>query len=124
MAATRDILYLALTGPALCWGVPVEGFALNLLARFVAGAYLQAPTIWRSPFMFWAVALPIHYLMRHFTARDFHCARTLRLWFLSAAHPTLYSLPIRQARDARDIATAIVCPPDTTRISFQRRAHA
>ena len=45
----REMLYLALTRPALTWGVPFEALALNVMVTFAAGLELSAPTILRSP---------------------------------------------------------------------------
>ena len=39
----REILYLALTRPALTWGVPFEALALNVMVTFAAGLELSAP---------------------------------------------------------------------------------
>ena len=60
MQARSEILFVSLTRPALTWGVPFEGLAANVMVMFAAGLELSAPTIWRSPFMFWAMAVPIH----------------------------------------------------------------
>lgn len=117
--ADRDILYLALTRPALKWGCPVEGVFLNILVCFLAGTFLQAPTIWRSPMMFWLAVVPIHFVMQRRTARDYHWARTLRLWLLSAAHPTLYSLPVKPAAKSGLISAII-----GEHAFFARRTHA
>ena len=62
--AGREMLYLALTRPALTWGVPFEALALNVMVTFAAGLELSAPTIWRSPVLFWAAAIPIHIGLR------------------------------------------------------------
>jgi type IV secretory pathway VirB3-like protein len=114
--AERDILYLALTRPALMWGVPVEGMIINATGCFIAGAYLQAPTIWRSPFMFWLGSVPIHYVLRWVTAKDFHWARTMLLWSMCCWWPTLYAYPTTPAESEDDASSAIVVEP-----IFQRR---
>ena len=103
----REILFLALTRPALVWGVPLEGLALNVFGCFTAGLYLQAPTIWRSPVMFWAAVIPIHFAMRFFTSWDYWWPRTLRLWALKAAYHTLPSLPTMPARRSEEMASSV-----------------
>jgi Type IV secretory pathway, VirB3-like protein len=40
--AGREMLYLALTRPALTWGVPFEALALNVMVTFAAGLELSA----------------------------------------------------------------------------------
>jgi hypothetical protein len=66
--AGREMLYLALTRPALTWGVPFEALALNVMVTFAAGLELSAPTVWRSPVLFWAAAVPIHLGLRRLTS--------------------------------------------------------
>ena len=80
------MLYLALTRPALTWGVPFEALALNVMVTFAAGLELSAPTIWRSPVLFWAAAIPIHIGLRRLTSWDYHWFRTVRLWALTRVH--------------------------------------
>lgn len=105
--AERDILYLALTRPALWFGVPIEALAINVVACFLAGAELSAPTIWRSPLMFWAASIPIHFGLRRFTAWNYHWAREFRLWLMTCWRPSLYSLPIRPVQSAREITSSV-----------------
>lgn len=92
----REILYLALTRPALTYGVPVEAFWVNVFGVFILGAYLSGPSIWRCPLLFWLMAIPVHLLMRELTALDYHWCRMLRLrllcnhggeWLDCLAHP-------------------------------------
>ena len=105
--AEREILYLALTRPALVLGVPIEGLVINVVACFITGAELQAPTIWRSPMMFWAAAIPIHYVLRFLTGRNYHWAREFRLWAMTVLRPTLYSLPIKPPRSGKEIGSSV-----------------
>lgn len=102
-----ELLYLALTRPALTWGVPFEALALNVMVTFAAGLELSAPTIWRSPVLFWAAALPIHIGLRRLTSWDYHWFRTVRLWVLTTcAGPMLASLPTRAASSGREVGSS------------------
>lgn len=103
-----EVLFLALTRPALVWGVPFEALALNSGLTFFAGMVLQGHTIWRSPIMFWLAAIPVHLAMRRLTSWDFHWSRTLLLWAqtTAAGRPSLESLPTEQPRLAKDCASS------------------
>ena len=104
-----EMLFVAMTRPALVWGVPFEGLAANVLLTFAAGLELQGPTIWRSPFMFWLAGLPIHFLMQRLTSHDYHWFRTIRIWALTTGtgRTTLESLPTQRARSAKEIASSV-----------------
>ena len=105
--AGREILYLALTRPALTWGVPFEALALNVMVTFAAGLELSAPTVWRSPVLFWAATVPIHLGLRRLTSWDCHWFRTLRLWGLAAvAGHTLESVPTEKPLSGREVASS------------------
>lgn len=101
-----EILFLAMTRPSLIWGVPLEGLAANVAVTFFAGLQFQGATVWRSPFMFWAIGVPVHFAMRKLTSWDYHWCRTLILWGRAAGHKTLVSLPIQRLRDAHRISTS------------------
>jgi Type IV secretory pathway, VirB3-like protein len=45
----REMLYLALTRPALTWGVPFEVLGLNAMVTFAAGLELSVPTRASAP---------------------------------------------------------------------------
>lgn len=103
-----EVLFLALCRPALTWGVPFEALALNVMVTFAAGLELSAPTIWRSPILFWAAAVPIHMVLQRLTSWDYHWFRTVRLWVLTASpgRTTLESLPTLSARSGREVASS------------------
>ena len=103
-----EVLFLALCRPALTWGVPFEALALNVMVTFAAGLELSAPTIWRSPIMFWAAAVPIHMVLQRLTSWDYHWFRTVRLWVLTVCTggTTLESLPTQRARSGREVASS------------------
>jgi len=105
--ANREILYLALTRPALWYGVPIEALALNMFVCFFAGAELSAPTIWRCPVWFWAASVPIHFGLRRLTGWNYHWARECRLWLVTFWRPSLYSLSIRPPKSGRDISSHV-----------------
>ena len=104
-----EMLFVAMTRPALVWGVPFEGLAANVLLTFAAGLELSGPTIWRSPFMFWLAGLPIHYAMQRLTSFDYHWFRTVRLWAQTTGtgRTTLESLPTQRPRSIKDIASSV-----------------
>jgi type IV secretion system protein VirB3 len=103
-----EILFLALTRPTLVWGVPFEGLAANVFLTFCAGVFLQAPTVWRSPMMFWLLGIPIHLGMQKLTSWDYHWFRTVRLWALTTGtgRTTLESLPTQRPRSAKGVPSS------------------
>jgi type IV secretory pathway VirB3-like protein len=103
-----DLCLLALTRPALTWGVPFEALALNVMVTFAAGLELSAPTVWRSPILFWAAAVPVHLVLRRLTSWDYHWFRTIRLWMLTACArgARLESLPTQPARSGSEVASS------------------
>ena len=103
----REILFLALCRPALVWGVPFEALGLNVFVCFLLGAYCSAPTIWRSPVMFWLAAIPIHFALRQLTSYDYHWNRTLKLWVMGLSCQVLQSLPTTRARKASEVSTSV-----------------
>ena len=103
----RDALYLALTRSALKWGVPFEVLMLNVLLSFSAGVFLQAPTIWRSPIMFWLMGVPIHFALRELTGWDYHWFRTMKLEALSLRVAALTVLPTSLPRRFQDIPSSV-----------------
>lgn len=68
-----DTLFLALTRPPLKWGVPYDGFRLNIIGTFVAGMFLGSP-------LYWFVGILVHLPMRWITSRDHNAFRVRRLW--------------------------------------------
>ena len=102
-----DILFLALTRPALTWGVPFEALVCNFVFWFVAGAELMAPTWWRQPMMFWAMAIPTHYALRMLTGWDYHWFRSVKLEMLTVSKTHLESLSIAKARSWREVPSSV-----------------
>lgn len=107
MQLTKDTLFLALTRPALKWGVPIEALALNLGLTFVAGYELQAPTWWRSPIMFWLMGIPIHFGLRLLTGWDYHWFRSLKLEATTVVFAALESLPMGLPRHPREVPSSV-----------------
>jgi type IV secretion system protein VirB3 len=104
-----ETLLVALTRPALVWGVPLEGLALNVLVTFAAGLELQAPSPWRSPVMFWLASIPIHMIMQRATSWDYHWFRTIRIWALTSGtgRTTLESLPTQRGNNGQGCACSV-----------------
>jgi len=103
----RETLFLALTRPALKWGVPVEAFYLNAVGTFFVGYALSAPTIWRCPLLFWALGIPIHLGLREVTGLDYHWCRQLMLWFYTFVYPELDALPTRTETEWSEVASSV-----------------
>ncbi len=103
----QDPLFLALTRPALTWGVPFEALMLNVLICFSAGVFLQAPTFWRSPFMFWAAFVPIHLALRELTGWDYHWFRAIKLEALTVSSTSFEALPITPPRHPREVPSSV-----------------
>jgi len=102
-----EVLFLALTRPALLFGAPVEAVAINAAVTFLGGMVLSGPSVWRSPFMFWAACVPVHIILKRITAWDFHGFRTLRLWFETAARPELDGLPTLHAANGAECPSSV-----------------
>lgn len=82
----REVCFLALTRPALTFGVPTAALLINLGVCFFVGMAVSSlmEHTWRNnPFMYWLAAFPIHMAMRRLTSWDFHWVRTLMLWLLT-----------------------------------------
>jgi type IV secretory pathway VirB3-like protein len=103
----RETLFLALTRPALTWGVPFEALILNVMICFAAGVELQAPTFWRCPIWFWLMGIPIHLGLRQLTGWDYHWCRTLKLIGLTAGYSELPNLPLEKSRDSSEIPSSV-----------------
>ncbi len=103
----RDILFLALTRPALKWGVPIEALMLNVTITAVAGVELQSPVWWRSPIMFWLMGIPVHYGLRMLTGWDYHWCRTLRLELMTVTMRTLECLSTSPPRRPEEIPSSV-----------------
>ena len=104
-----EICYLALTRPALLWGVPLEAVAINAIVTLLAGMILSAPVWYRSPFEFWAAGYPIHLILQRITSWDYHGFRTIRLWLQTTGvgRTTLDSLPTSLPRAAAEVPSYV-----------------
>lgn len=107
--ARQDTLLLALTRPSLLWGVPIEGVAVNAVVTMLAGIILSAPVWYRPPELFWAMGVPVHYLLRRIVAWDFHGFRTIWLWLVTTGtgRAVLDSHSIRRPRSMKDIPSSV-----------------
>jgi type IV secretory pathway VirB3-like protein len=104
-----EVLFLALTRPALVWGVPVEALAINASVCLLGGMILCAPVWYRSPFMYWAACVPVHMLIQRVTSWDYHGFRTLRLWLETTGigRVTLEGLPTKRPLSGSELATSV-----------------
>jgi type IV secretion system protein VirB3 len=108
-ADLENMLFLALTRPAMRWGVPVKFFMGNLVGSFVTGAWIGR-LLQHNWYMFiWFVvwAALIHVLLREFSNRDHNLLNCWGLWLLmrgqqslsnSWGGPSLAPLPTWQPR--------------------------
>lgn len=110
MAASikKDVCFLALTRPAMTFGVPTEGLLANALVCFVSGMIFSSHSWRNSPFMYWFAAFPIHAAMRRLTSWDFHAFRTIRLWILTTGIgiTALHVVETQRVRSAKRIASS------------------
>jgi type IV secretion system protein VirB3 len=105
----REMLFLALTRPALLWGAPVEAVALNAGVTLLAGMILSAPVWYRAPFLYWLAAYPIHVVLQRITSWDYHGFRLIRLWLATTGigRTTLDGLPVRRPRSAGECPASV-----------------
>jgi type IV secretion system protein VirB3 len=75
---TEATLFVALTRPAMKWGVPYIAYLYNLFGSAAFGILMGAP-----PYML--VGLIIHYVMREMTKRDHNLWRQWWLWLNTKA---------------------------------------
>lgn len=73
-----DILFLALTRPAMKFGVPFEALLINALMTINIGIILGSP-------LYWALGIVIHFPMRVIASKDHNFFRVYRLWFETKA---------------------------------------
>ncbi len=102
----RETLFVALTRPALTYGVPFEGFILNIVVVYMAGLEFGGPG-WRCFFFFWLAGIPIHYLMRELTGWDPMWAHTIRISIMTAHIRVLEALPWWPAQSASEIESSV-----------------
>lgn len=107
-AHKKEVCFLALTRPALTFGVPLEGLVLNFGVCFSSGMVLSGHSWRNSPFMYWLIAIPVHMAMRRLTSWDFHAFRTLFLWVMTTAAgiTALSIVSTRRARSGRGVSSS------------------
>lgn len=69
----RHTLYLACTRPAMKWGVPYEGWALNFYGVPYIGMALGSP-------FYWLLGVPIHFAMKYHANKNPNFFREVRMW--------------------------------------------
>jgi type IV secretion system protein VirB3 len=100
---SRDTLYLACTRPAMKWGVPIEGYVLNVGLTWIFGMALGSP-------LYWAAFFPVHLVMRALANKNPNFFRELRLWLETKGSNitgTLNALPVGRPRKAAEVASAV-----------------
>ena len=103
---TRDTLFLALTRPAMKWGVPWEGFFVITVGTVFGGMILGSPLYWLA----WPA---IHLAMRAAVARDHNRFRIWRLWLetkvgaVDAFGVTALSSAATRLRDPEEMASGV-----------------
>ncbi len=68
-----ETLWLAPTRPSMRWGVPLQGFLVNLMGTFIFGMAMGSP-------LYWAAFVVFHLPMRALAAWDANVFRVLKLW--------------------------------------------
>lgn len=76
----EDILFVALTRPAMKWGVPYVGCQLNLVGSFIVGSWLGVGSGGRILLYSAALGIAIHLAMRVLAAKDYYRFRAVLLW--------------------------------------------
>lgn len=100
---TRDTLFLAATRPAMKFGVPMEGYFLNLFGTFVFGMVAGSP-LWWLTFFAW------HMLMAGLANHNPHFFHELRMWWLTRGRTIggiLWAAAIHPARRPQEMATSV-----------------
>ena len=114
MEHESDTCFIALTRPAMKWGVPLEGFLVNLCVTFLFSAWfnhLAPPPAW------WiGIGVPVHFVMRYATSVDYNFFRVWRLFVETKGRSlateewggsSLSPLPARWPRQARELAISV-----------------
>ena len=78
-AVIEDTLFLALTRPAMMFGVQAEAFMLNISGSIIAGGWASVNS-WHK-LIYWPVMIgTIHMIQRYAFARDHNWFRIWKLW--------------------------------------------
>jgi type IV secretion system protein VirB3 len=90
-ADLENTLFLALTRPAMRWGVPVKGFTINLVSSLVTGAWIGRilQHNWYMFVWFVVVAGLMHVLLREASNRDHNLLNCWGLWLLLRGQQSL-----------------------------------
>jgi len=109
----RDMLYLAITRPAMKLGVPVEGLCFNLLACYLAFLWIAHANPITVRGVICMVMLPIvHFVMRLLVSIDHNLFRIIRLaaetrGLQARGVSVLWAMPWKRASRAKDHASAV-----------------
>jgi len=109
----RDMLYLAITRPAMKLGVPVEGLCFNLLACYLAFLWIAHANPITVRGVICMVMLPIvHFVMRLLVSIDHNLFRIIRLaaetrGLQARGVSVLWAMPWKRGSRAKDQASAV-----------------
>jgi type IV secretion system protein VirB3 len=109
----REMLYLAITRPAMKLGVPVEGLCLNLLLCYLAFLWIAHANPITVRGVICMVMLPVvHFVMRLLVSIDHNLFRIIRLaaetrGLQVRGVSVLWAMPWKHASTAKDQASAI-----------------
>jgi type IV secretion system protein VirB3 len=99
----RDPLYLACTRPAMKYGVPAEGYALNVGVTWIGGMVAGSP-------LYWSLGFVVHFLMRPLANKNPNFFREMRMWFdtkAANAGGSVWALSPHGPRRARDLPSCV-----------------
>lgn len=104
-----ETLWLAPTRPAMRWGVPIEGFLINVMGSFIFGMAMGSP-------LYWAVFVVFHLPLRALAAWDPNVFRVLKVWMATKGEgmgkgefgaSTLVPLGAERAADAQEYCICV-----------------
>ena len=101
----RDTLFVACTRPAMTWGVPFEGWAMNGIITYLAFAFVGGG----NP-LYILLFPAMHFPMVMLADRNPGFFIELRVWFATRAQmigPTLVALPTSPARGPGELSTSV-----------------
>jgi type IV secretion system protein VirB3 len=105
----RETLFVAITRPAMKFGVPFEAFVMNFVLSFFVG-------LWGDNPFYWLICIVIHFPMRIIASDDHNFFRVWRLWLMTKGSSVggdrwggsmLSPLPDRPGRSVKELASSV-----------------